>query len=60
MITKNAVYCPKCEVEIESKHRHDFVWCPGRHIAVDGGKSYLKRTGDIYSEELERSTYSKE
>ena len=46
-ITKNAVYCVPCETEIESVHTHDFKWCPGGHIAVDGGHAYLRRAGDL-------------
>lgn len=46
-IVKNRVKCSKCKDIIESKHRHDFEWCSCRTIAVDGGKDYLKRSGDI-------------
>ena len=47
MITKNAVRCLKCNEIIESTHRHDFKWCKCHTIAVDGGKAYLRRCGDI-------------
>lgn len=47
MITKNAVRCKRCGDVIESKHRHDFVWCKCHSIAVDGGKDYLRRCGDM-------------
>ena len=43
-ITKNSVYCVPCETEIESVHTHDFKWCPGGHVAVDGGHAYLRRS----------------
>jgi hypothetical protein len=46
-IIKNMAKCKKCGETIESKHRHDFVWCKCESIAVDGGKDYLKRVGDI-------------
>ena len=53
MITRNAARCKKCGDVIESKHRHDFVWCKCHTIAVDGGKSYLRRCGEIeHFEEL--------
>ena len=42
-ILKNVAQCKKCNDVIESKHRHDFVRCSCRQIAVDGGKDYLKR-----------------
>lgn len=31
---------------IESKHRHDFVWCKCRAIFVDGGLDYLRAGGN--------------
>jgi|AntAceMinimDraft_11_1070367.scaffolds.fasta_scaffold50842_3 tRNA(Ile2) C34 agmatinyltransferase TiaS len=42
-ILSNKVQCHKCGDIIESKHRHDFKWCSCGNVAVDGGKSYLKR-----------------
>lgn len=46
MIITNKVRCNGCGDIIESKHRHDFVWCSCELVAVDGGKDYLKRCGD--------------
>lgn len=46
-IIKNKAQCLKCGDVIESKHRHDFVWCKCQSVAVDGGKDYLKRVGDL-------------
>lgn len=46
-IKTNKVKCKKCNDTIESKHRHDFVYCNCMSIAVDGGKNYLKRVGNI-------------
>lgn len=46
-IIKNSVRCKKCDTVIESKHRHDFVWCACGSVAVDGGRDYLKRVGAI-------------
>lgn len=46
-ILTNTIKCNKCEDIITSKHRHDFQYCSCGAIAVDGGNSYLKRTGDI-------------
>lgn len=42
-IISNKVRCKHYGDVIESKHRHDFVWCKCGKVAVDGGKSYLKR-----------------
>lgn len=42
-IISNKAKCNKCGEIIESKHRHDFVRCSCKNLAVDGGKDYLKR-----------------
>ena len=42
-IIRNRIKCLKCGDIIESKHRHDFVWCSCGSCAVDGGTLYLKR-----------------
>lgn len=42
-IISNKVKCLKCGDIIESLHTHDFKWCSCKNVAVDGGKSYLKR-----------------
>lgn len=42
-ILTNKVKCKKCGDVIESNYTHDFKWCSCKTIAVDGGKSYLKR-----------------
>lgn len=44
-IAPNKIFCTKCKVKIESKHRHDFVWCNCKSIAIDGGLDYCKLTG---------------
>ena len=46
-IKTNRVKCLKCGDIIESKHRHDFVFCSCGSVAVDGGTAYLKRSGSI-------------
>lgn len=46
-IKRNAARCRRCGDEIESTHTHDFRWCRCRAIAVDGGRSYLKRSGAL-------------
>lgn len=47
VVTLNKAQCKKCGDIIESKHRHDFVWCKCGAIAVDGGKAYLRRVGEL-------------
>ena len=45
-ILRNSARCKRCQDEIESKYRHDFVSCKCGAISVDGGKAYLKRCGN--------------
>lgn len=42
----NKIKCKKCGDIIESKNKHDFVTCKCGSVAVDGGNSYLRRTGN--------------
>jgi len=49
--------CRKCGDIIESKHVHDFVRCKCGAIAVDGGKDYLRRIGNL--EDIEDLSESK-
>lgn len=52
-IIRNAARCSNCKITVESKHRHDFVMCKCGKVAVDGGRDYLKRSGDPqYCEDL--------
>jgi len=46
VIKSNKIKCKKCKDIIESKHRHDFVYCKCGSIAVDGGLDYLRRVGN--------------
>lgn len=48
MIIRNMVKCNHCGDIIESRHRHDFVFCSCGRVAVDGGHAYLRR---VYQEE---------
>jgi hypothetical protein len=34
--------CLKCGDIIESKYRHDFVWCKCKTCFIDGGKDYTR------------------
>ena len=43
----NKIRCNKCGDEIESTHRHDFKFCKCGAVAVDGGKDYFRRCGDL-------------
>lgn len=42
-IKANKIRCKLCGDVIESKTRHDFVWCKCGACAVDGGHDYTKR-----------------
>lgn len=42
----NKIRCKKCGDVIESKSVHDYKWCSCLSVAVDGGKDYLKRSGN--------------
>ena len=48
-IKVNKAQCLSCFGIIESKYRHDFVTCSCGKFSVDGGKDYLKRSGDFNS-----------
>ena len=52
-IKRNMAKCKKCDTVIESKHRHDFVWCKCKSLAVDGGKDYLRRCGILNDDDYE-------
>lgn len=39
----NQAKCLLCGDVITSNHRHDFVWCSCKSLAVDGGSWYTKR-----------------
>jgi hypothetical protein len=56
-IVHNRIMCQSCGDVIESKHRHDFVWCKCQAVAVDGGRSYLRRVGTSW---VEMSEFTKD
>ena len=37
--------CAKCQGMMESKYRHDFVWCPCGKSFLDGGDEYFRAGG---------------
>ena len=43
----NKCRCLACNDVIESKHRHDFVWCKCKSIFTDGGRDYIRRGGTL-------------
>lgn len=47
MIIRNVIRCKKCGDIIESKSVHDFKFCKCGAVAVDGGKEYLRRCGNL-------------
>lgn len=58
-IILNAACCKLCDDFIVSEHPHDFKWCKCQSIAVDGGKDYIKRCGELIHID-ERSKFEKE
>jgi hypothetical protein len=45
-IIRNGIKCKHCGDIIESTSIHDFKFCSCGKVAVDGGCSYLKRSGN--------------
>ena len=45
-IIRNRIKCKHCGDIIESISIHDFKFCSCGKVAIDGGKCYLKRTGN--------------
>lgn len=41
-IKRNIIKCNLCGDIIESKSRHDFVWCKCKKCFVDGGTDYIR------------------
>lgn len=41
------IQCRLCKDVIESKYRHDFVWCSCKSIFIDGGNDYTRMGGDM-------------
>lgn len=46
------IRCKICGDIIESKHRHDMVWCKCGACAIDGGSDYTKISGDMNNVEV--------
>ena len=46
-IIRNRIKCTHCGDIIESTNTHDFKFCSCGRVAIDGGKNYLKRSGNI-------------
>jgi len=60
VITVNKGQCKLCNDIIESVHRHDYVKCKCGEIAVDGGKSYRRRSAKDFSNFIELSEFTEE
>lgn len=58
MIIRNSARCKKCQEEVISRHRHDFVTCKCGALSVDGGLAYLKRCGNM--EDIEETSIIEE
>ena len=46
-IIHNRIKCLKCGDTIESEYRHDYKTCSCGACAVDGGRDYLRRSGNL-------------
>lgn len=46
-IVENKIRCKKCGDIIESTYTHDFRTCSCGAVSVDGGHSYLRRSGNL-------------
>ncbi len=55
VIVTNKAQCKLCGDIIESLNRHDYKRCSCGEIAVDGGKSYLRRSARDLSNIIELS-----
>jgi tRNA(Ile2) C34 agmatinyltransferase TiaS len=47
VVVRNRARCELCGDEIESIGRHDFIRCNCGSLAVDGGREYLRRVGNL-------------
>ncbi len=55
MILRNSIICNNCKDVIESKHRHDFVYCQCGKVSVDGGHDYRQISFDVRSNVIDNS-----
>lgn len=39
---KTGIECPECKERMFSWYTHDFHFCEGGHVFVDGGNDYLR------------------
>jgi len=46
-ILRNAAKCLLCGDEVESSYRHDFRSCSCQALSVDGGRTYIRRVGNM-------------
>ena len=61
VVVVNKAQCKLCDDIVESKYRHDFKWCKCGAMAVDGGKSYIKRAANSLDDIIELSeTYEEQ
>jgi hypothetical protein len=57
-VKRNRAKCANCDDIIESYYTHDFKYCKCGRIAVDGGKSYIRRLFRKESDVIEMSESS--
>lgn len=47
MIIVDGLKCKKCGYIVYSRARHDMRYCECKAVAIDGGRDYLKVTGNL-------------
>ena len=51
-LTFTAIYSNMSEQWVYSQHRHDYREVPGENVFIDGGRSYVRMTGDFNSAKI--------
>lgn len=44
---KWGIECPECKERLFSWYRHDFHYCKGEHVFIDGGDDYLRYSATL-------------
>ena len=57
-IVRNRAQCRLCLDIVESKHRHDFVYCKCDEIFTDGGTTYIRRGAKDLSNIIDLTEYA--
>lgn len=55
---KYGIECPVCKERMFSWYRHDFKYCKGIHVFIDGGNDYLRFSWTIDGQKPRRIYYT--